>query len=83
MLAKRTYIFLDMLEVGCCLECLMIPVHAFQPVVEDGIGTPDRSKITLEVLYVDGIEPDKRDVQSHIELSHLLPQDIGTFAFVH
>lgn len=75
-------VLLDMLEVGRVPELWMVPVHALEPIVQDRILASDHAEITLEVLHVDCVETDQGTVDSNVDLSHVVAENIRTFVTV-
>ena len=75
-------VFLDMLEVGRLLELRMVPVHAFEPVVQDRILASYHTEVTFEVLNIDRVEADQSTEYPHIDFGHLIAEDVRAFILV-
>lgn len=63
---------LDMLKLRGILERRLIPVQVAHPLMHGGISRADIANIALEVLDVDGVEANERDVQSDVGLGDVL-----------
>lgn len=57
---------------------VLTPVQAFEIIVEHWVIMSNRSKIAFEVLYIHGIEPDKRRVESDVDFGEFLAQRKGS-----
>ena len=69
-------VLLDMFKVGRVPVLRMPPVHALEPIVQHGILATNHAEVALEVLHVDGVEADQRAVHAHVQLRHVLAEDV-------
>lgn len=53
---SRTYILLDVLEVGTVSECWMIPIQVLEPSIDIRIIVPNCAQVTFEMIFVYSIE---------------------------
>ncbi len=53
---------LDVLKLRRVAECRQVPVQVAHPRVDGGVAGTDVANVALEVLHVDGVEADERDV---------------------
>ena len=75
-------ILLNMPEVSRVFALLIVPVHVFEPVVQDRVGVPDGAEVAFEVLNVGRIETNEGCVAPDVEFGHLGPEDVGAAVVV-
>lgn len=63
---------LDVLKLRRLAKRLVAPVQVPHPQVQPGVPAPDVPDIALEVLHVDRVEADERDVQADVGLGDLV-----------
>lgn len=60
---------LDVVKVGGLVERRVAPVQLAHPLVDVGVLVADHPDVALEVLHVDGVEPDDGGEQPHVGFS--------------
>lgn len=53
---------LNVVKLSRLLECRLRPVQVTHPLVDVRVSRADVANVALEVLHVDGVEADQRDV---------------------
>ena len=80
IIVRLGVILLDVLKIRRLLKSLHIPVQVLEVIVQEWVVVSDGAKIALEVLHVDGVEPDQRRVGADIDFCQLGAEDVGPAA---